>query len=117
DTAVGLEGKELPPGSGTAKQGAPIYAQKCAGCHGANGERRTVTAVLVGGQGTLKDPSPVKSIGSYYPFATPIWDYINRAMPNNSEGSLSAEEVYALTAFLLYKNGIIKEDEVMDAKT
>jgi S-disulfanyl-L-cysteine oxidoreductase SoxD len=116
DTAVGVEGKELPPGSGDARQGAPIYAKKCAGCHGPTGKEGP-SRILVGGKGTLKDLSPVKTIGSYYPFATTVWDQINRVMPDNKEGSLSAEEIYSLTALLLYWNGIIQENDVLDARS
>lgn len=123
DIAIGPEGKELPPGKGTAQEGAGIYAQKCVVCHGQNLEGG-MGPELVGGQGTLGTLEPVKSIGSYWPFATSIWDYINRAMPPNNynvpvppDQQLTADNVYALTAFLLYRNGIIKQDEVMDAQS
>ena len=123
DISIAPAGKELPPGSGTAKEGAKIYAQRCAQCHGPNGEggpaipAATLPGLgmgpaaflpLVGGKGTLTTPNPVITIGSYWPFATTIWDYINRAMPPKKEGSLSADEVYALTAVLLYWNAIIQ---------
>lgn len=117
DISVGPDGKELPPGSGSAMEGAKLYAQQCAACHGATGEDAKGSPRLVGGKGTLNTPMPIKTVGSYWPFATSIWDYINRAMPRNKPGSLTAEQVYALTAFLLYKNGIIQENDVMDAKT
>ncbi len=120
DTAVGVEGKELPPGSGTAQQGAPIYARKCVTCHGVDGTKVIVGRPplrLVGGQGTLQDLNPVRSIGSFWLFATTIWDHINKVMPDAKEGSLTADEVYALTALLLYWNGIIQENDVLDAKT
>jgi S-disulfanyl-L-cysteine oxidoreductase SoxD len=117
---VGVQGQDFPPGSGTAKEGAPIYAQKCASCHGRTGIEGPAhgTAALVG-QGTLKggDVNPNKSIGNYYAFATSLFDYIHRAMPFFKEGSLSANETYALTAFLLHWNGIVKEDDIIDAKT
>lgn len=71
----------------------------------------------MGGQGTLTSIHPVKSIGSFWPFATTVWDFINRAMPAGQEGTLTADEVYALTAFLLYRNGIIQESDVIDAKS
>src|SRR5690349_11223954 len=105
DTAVGPEGKELPPGSGTAQQGAKGYAQRCSGCHGATGTEGPYDR-LVGGRGTLNSEHPVKTLGSYWPFATTVWDYIKRAMPDDKPGSLTADEVYGLTAFLLYRNGI-----------
>lgn len=116
DIAVGPDGENLPPGRGTAKDGAAIFARKCAACHGPNGEGASEKA-LVGGQGTLATLSPRKTIGSYWPFAPIVWDYINRAMPRFQEGSLTPDEVYSLTAFLLFKNGIIGENEVMDAKS
>jgi S-disulfanyl-L-cysteine oxidoreductase SoxD len=117
DIAIAVDGKELPPGSGTAKQGAPIYAKKCVECHGPNLEGTKIGLPLVGGKGTLATAHPVKTIGSYWPFATTLWDYINRAMPRWQEGSLQPDEVYALTAFLLYKNAIIQENDVLDANS
>lgn len=114
DITVNSEGKGLPPGRGTAKEGAAIYAQQCALCHGPTGTGGTAKA-LVGGQGTLKTPNPLRTIGSFWAYATTVWDYINRAMPQFKEGSLSADEVYAVTAFLLYRNGIIQESDVIDA--
>ena len=117
DGAVGPAGKELLPGSGTAKDGAGLYASKCAVCHGAAGEGTPLAPRLVGGTDTLKSPQPVLTIGSYWPFATSIYDYISKAMPRGGEGTLKPDETYALTAFLLYKNDIIKETDVIDANT
>jgi hypothetical protein len=125
DIAIGPSGKELPPGSGTAKQGAPIFAAKCAMCHGRElqgtrtGDPNLVMAApaLVGGKGSLTTSTPVKTVGSYWPFATTLYDFINRAMPRGAERTLKPDEVYATTALILYKNGIIKEDEVIDART
>jgi mono/diheme cytochrome c family protein len=117
DISVGTEGKELPPGSGTAKDGAGIFASKCAACHGPTAEGTSLGPRLMGGKGTLNTPQAVRTIGSYWPFATTIWDYIHRAMPPNQGGSLGANEVYALTAFLLFRNGIIQETDVIDAKS
>lgn len=116
DLAISPDGKELPPGSGSAAEGAKIYAANCTGCHGKTGKEGP-NDVLVGGQGTLNTSKPVKTVGSYWPYATTIWDYINRAMPYNRPGSLTADQVYAVTAYLLSLNGIIKEDTVMNAKT
>ena len=116
DIAVGPSGKELPPGSATAKEGAKVFAQRCAGCHGTDGEGKLAKR-LVGGRETLTTLRPLKTTGSFWPFATSIWDTINRGMPYDKPGSLSADEVYAVTAFLLYKSGIIQETDVMDAKT
>jgi cytochrome c len=133
DISIGPEGKELPPGKGTAREGAELYARSCAICHGANGADSPPGAPnlwpypafigsrpvrpLVGGKGTLASPNPLRTIGSFWPVATPLWDYINRAMPPKGEGKYSPDEVYALTAYLLYLNGIIQKDEVMDAKS
>jgi hypothetical protein len=128
DIAISPTGKELPPGSGSAKEGAPLYAQKCAACHGATGYggrapqliKTDTTAPAPGG----KQPpclSPcirgANVMGIHSPYATTIWDYINRGMPFGKEGTLKPDEVYALTAFLLYKNGVIPEDQVVDAQS
>ena len=116
DISVGPAGKELPPGSGTAVEGTKIFAQKCAQCHGPTGtEAKFLHGVLVGGKGTLGTDHALRTVGSFFPFATIVWDFINRAMPLFREGSLTADEVYSLTAFLLYRNGIIQETDVMDA--
>ena len=120
DISVGPDGKGLPPGQGTAKEGAPIFAAKCAVCHGAAGEGGKIGPRLIGGKADLESLTtiaPARTIGGYWPYATTIWDYINRAMPRNQGGTLSANEVYALTAFILAKSGIIQEGDVMDAKT
>jgi len=117
DIAIGPNGKELPAGSGSAKEGAEIYKRKCAACHGPTGEGGQLGPHLLGGQGTLNTPQPVRTIGSYWPFATTIWDYIHRAMPHGQGGSLSANEVYSLTALMLYWNHIIAETDVIDAKS
>ena len=117
DTAVGPAGKELPPGSGTAKEGAEIFAEKCVACHGPAGEGSQMAPRLVGGKGTLTTPQPVLTVGSYWAFATTIFDFIYKAMPRGQEGSLKPDQAYALTAFLLYKNDIIKETDTIDAKT
>jgi mono/diheme cytochrome c family protein len=120
DIAAGPDGKGLPPGQGNARDGAPIFAAKCAVCHGPAAEGGKIGPRLVGGKAdleTLTTLRPVRSVGGYWPYATTVWDYINRAMPRNQAGTLSANEVYALTAFILAKSNIIQEDDVMDAKT
>jgi cytochrome c len=117
DIAIGTDGKELPPGSGNAKIGGPLFAQKCAACHGESQEGSAQAPALVGGKGTLTSLHPKMTAGSYWPFATTIFDYIRRAMPRFQEGSLKVDEVYSLTAFILYRNDIIKEDAVIDAAT
>jgi hypothetical protein len=108
------DGTGLPVGKGGVSDGEIIYGSKCASCHGANGEgNRPVGQALVGGIGTLASPNPVKTIGSYWPYATSVWDYIHRAMPYDQPGTLSPDETYAVTAFLLYRNGIIQRDEIL----
>jgi cytochrome c len=117
DIAIGTDGKELPPGSGNAKTGARLFAEKCAACHGESQEGSAQAPALVGGKGTLTSLHPKMTAGSYWPFATTIFDYIRRAMPRFQEGSLKVDEVYSLTAFILYRNDIIKEEDVIDATT
>jgi hypothetical protein len=120
DFMIGPEGKELPPGSGTAKDGADIFAKRCAACHGANGQGGVASRLVMGTpgnpyRGPFKDTE--RSATSYYPYATIAWDYINRAMPPTRPGSLTPDEVYGLVAFLLYRNGIIQETDALDAKS
>jgi S-disulfanyl-L-cysteine oxidoreductase SoxD len=118
DISVGPTGEELPPGRGTAKEGAQLYVQKgCAVCHGKTGTEGA--APNLKGKADPKTDTwergrilPIRS-----PFATTVWDYINRAMPLNKEGTLTADEVYALTAFLLYINDVVPEDQVLDAQS
>jgi S-disulfanyl-L-cysteine oxidoreductase SoxD len=113
---VSPTGEGLPPGRGTVQRGAEVYAAKCAACHGPTGKEGPKDR-LVGGQGTLNTPKPIKTIGSYWPYATTVFDYINRAMPFTAPQSLAPDEVYSVTAWLLFQNGIIPEDAVMDAHT
>jgi mono/diheme cytochrome c family protein len=117
DIAFGTDGKELPAGSGTAKVGAKIFRAKCELCHGANLEGSQMAPALVGGKGTLTSLHPKLTVGSYWPFSTTIFDYIRRAMPRYQEGTLLPDEVYSLVAFVLYRNEIIKEDDLIDART
>ena len=98
-------------------EGKEVYTRRCADCHGSEGQGGDEGEVLVGGEGTLDSLKPVKTVGSYWPYATTLWDYINRAMPFDSPGSLTHKQVYALVAYLLYLNGIIEEEEVLDAQT
>lgn len=116
DMAIGPDGKELPPGQGTALEGASIYLEKCAACHGETGTEGPHD-VLVGGRGSLTTDKPLKTIGSYWPYATTIYDYVHRAMPFYEPGSLEPNEVYSLTGYLLYLNGIIGERDVVNAQT
>jgi len=113
DIAISPDGKELPPGSGTAKEGATIFAQKCAACHGPNGNGGGLTRGIV----PLGNAKPVKIGFSLVPYATTVWDFISRAMPQSKPGSLTVNEVYAATAYVLYRNDIIKETDVLDADT
>jgi cytochrome c len=116
DIDVRADGAGLPAGSGSVAQGKIIYQAKCAACHGANGEGGTA-ARLVGGRGTLASKAPVLTVGSFWPYATTLYDYINRAMPFDRPQSLTADEVYAVTAYTLYMNGIVGADTVLDART
>jgi len=116
DSSVAPSGVGLPPGSGTAAQGREIYANRCSKCHGAKGEGGD-SVPLAGGQGTLKTPKPLRTVGSYWPYATTIWDYINRAMPFKNPGTLTHDQVYAVTAYVLFLNGLVGENHVIDASS
>ena len=108
------DGSGLPDGKGTVAQGEEIYVQQCAPCHGTFGEGESRYPKLAGGEGTLTSDRPEPTVGSYWPFAPTLWDYINRAMPFQAPRSLSAEEVYALTAYVLNLNNIVPNDFVAD---
>jgi S-disulfanyl-L-cysteine oxidoreductase SoxD len=114
DLTIPPDGKGLPPGRGTAVLGKPIYVERCATCHGPTGEDEKYFR-LVGGGGTLATDKPVRTIGSYWPYATTLWSYIRRAQPFDEPGSLTPDQVYAVTAYLLHLNGIIGENDVVDA--
>lgn len=116
DIAIGPRGEELPSGRGTVADGATLYAERCAMCHGASG-REGPDPILVGGHGTLTSAEPLLTIGSYWAYATTLYDYISRAMPFFAPGSLAPNEIYALCAYLLNANGIIADDAVMDRET
>jgi S-disulfanyl-L-cysteine oxidoreductase SoxD len=116
DISVGPDGVGLPPGKGTAAMGATVYEQKCQACHGAKGAGQPNDR-LVGGQGTLAGKTPVRTIGSYWPYATTIFDYVRRSMPYTQPQSLTNDEVYAVTAYLLNLNGIIGDSDEMNAQT
>jgi S-disulfanyl-L-cysteine oxidoreductase SoxD len=111
DISIGPAGKEYPPGHGTAKEGAPVFAAKCAICHGSTGE-----------EGGVLGPRIVGKVGTRggiqaWPYPTTIFDFIQRAMPRFNEGTLKSDQIYALTAFLLNRAGIIKEDDEMNPNT
>ena len=115
DISIGPDGAGLPPGSGTPAQGAVVYAEKCAACHGDKGEGK-INARLVGGQITGDGPA-VKTVGSYWPYATTLFDFTRRAMPWTAPKSLTDNEVYAVTAYILRLNNIIGDNDVIDART
>ena len=118
DITISDEGKGLPAGSGTAVEGAKIYAQKCAACHGQNATGGQAPALWDNKNSTAASGHPHHYFPTEVPFAPVLWDYIHRAMPMlTGPGTLKPDEVYSLTAFLLYKNDVIKETEVLDAQT
>ena len=128
DLTIPPDGRGLPPGQGTAVLGKPVYADRCASCHGENGDDPKYRA-LVGGRGPLTSAElgenldwllggkPILTIGKFWPYATTLWSYINRAQPFDEPGSLTPDQVYAVTAYLLFLNGIIGEADVLDART
>ena len=113
----GEDGAGLPEGKGTVERGADVYAEQCAACHGTFGEGEGRFPKLVGGVGTLRDERPEPTVGSYWPFAPTLWDYINRAMPMPSPHTLSADDVYALTAYILHLNDLVPDAFVADRKS
>jgi mono/diheme cytochrome c family protein len=117
DISIGPDGAGLPSGSGTARQGQAIYVAKCQACHGEKGVGGP-NDILVGGIGSLAPGKvPVKTVGSYWPYATTLFDYIRRAMPFPQSKSMSSDDIYAVSAYILELNGIIGIDEVLDAKS
>lgn len=116
DASIPPDGTGLPAGSGTPAKGAEIYTARCAACHGPAG-RGTLNDRLAGGQGTLTTGTPLRTVGSYWPYATTLFDYVRRAMPYPAPHSLADSDVYALTAYLLNLNGIVGPDAVIDAET
>jgi S-disulfanyl-L-cysteine oxidoreductase SoxD len=116
DISIPPSGEGLPSGRGTASQGLVVYGDKCLACHGEDAAGKPVDA-LVGGIGTLKSKNPQRTVGSFWPYATTLFDYIRRAMPYAKSKALSNDELYAVSAFILSRNGIIAEDFVLDAKT
>jgi S-disulfanyl-L-cysteine oxidoreductase SoxD len=117
DISIGPDGAGLPPGRGTARQGEAIYAAKCQACHGEKGAGGP-NDVLVGGIGSLAAGKvPVKTVGSYWPYATTLFDYIRRAMPFPQSKSLTSDELYAVSAYVLSLNGIVGVDDELDAKS
>jgi S-disulfanyl-L-cysteine oxidoreductase SoxD len=118
DIDISPTGEGLPAGRGTSKEGAPLFAQRCIACHGNKAVGGLAPRLLKADKGPNVDPWELgKVLPIRSPYATTVWDFINRAMPLGQEGSLSANEVYSLTAYLLNINGVIPEDAVMDAKS
>src|SRR5262245_58529273 len=115
DLHVLPDGTGLPPGSGTPAQGARIYAEKCAACHGENG-KGGINAALVGGE-PIRNMSSVKRIANFWPYPTTIFDFTRRAMPWNAPRTLTNDEVYALTAYILAINKLIGDNDIMNAET
>ena len=116
DIEVTPDGKGLAPGSSTAAAGKSVYTRRCETCHGPSGKEGPQD-VLVGGQGSLATSTPQKTVGSYWPYATTLWDYIRRAMPFEHPGTLTTDEVYGATAYVLFMNGIVNEQDVIDQTT
>ena len=116
DIDVAPDGEGLPAGRGTVEEGERVYAEHCAGCHGATGVEGP-NPKLVGGQGTLASAHPVKTVGSYWPYATTLFDYIYRAMPFVAPQSLTPDQVYAVTAWILFQNGLLDKAVLLDRET
>jgi S-disulfanyl-L-cysteine oxidoreductase SoxD len=117
DISIGPDGAGLPPGSGTPPQGEQVYLAKCQACHGEKGAGKP-NDQLAGGQGSLEPgQAPVKTVGSFWPYATTLFDHVRRAMPLNESKSLRDEEVYAVVAYILLLNGVIGANDTIDAKT
>jgi cytochrome c len=119
--AVPADGTGLPPGSGTAALGAKVFADSCAACHGDKGQGNPAKGIggdrLLGGRGTLASDTPIKTVESYWPYATTLFDYVKRAMPLNAPGSLSDNDVYSVVAYILSEAKIIKATDTMTAAT
>ena len=116
DFVVMPNGDGLPQGSGNAVSGKELFNVQCIACHG-NEAKDGINGDLAGGHGTINGPSPKKTVGSYWPYATILFDYIRRAMPYQSPGTLTNDEIYALTAYILYLNDIVTEKEIMSSET
>lgn len=116
DISIPPSGAGLPAGTGSVKQGESVYVAKCQSCHGVKGVGKPADR-LVGGIGSLASGKAVLTVGSYWPHATTLFDYVRRAMPTTNPQSLTDSEVYAVTAYVLHLNGIVAENVVMDART
>jgi cytochrome c len=116
DISIAPDGKGLPPGGGTPAEGKEVYETRCKRCHGDEAKGGDEGA-LAGGLGSLKSPKPLKTVGSYWPYATTLFDYVRRAMPFKNPGTLTNDQVYAVSAYILRLNGIVKEGDRLDAST
>jgi cytochrome c len=116
DIDVSPDGTGLLPGSGTAAKGKDVYTRRCETCHGPTGKEGPQD-VFSGGKGSLATAKPQKTVGSYWPYATTLWDYINRAMPFDHPSTLTPDEVYSATAYILFLNGIVGEQDTLDQTT
>jgi cytochrome c len=117
DVSIGPDGAGLPPGSGTPQQGEQVYVAKCLGCHGEKGVGKPNDRLVGGAELLAPGQAPVKTVGNFWPYATTVFDYVRRAMPLNDPKSLRDDEVYAVVAYLLWLNGVIKESDTIDART
>ncbi|ACL62743.1 c-type cytochrome [Methylobacterium nodulans] len=113
DIDIDRDGRKLPPGRGSVAHGREVFDTQCASCHGERGEGG-IGDRLVGGQGSLASGKPVKTVGSFWPYAPTLFDYIRRAMPLNAPQSLSDDDVYAVSAYILKLNGLVPDDAVLD---
>lgn len=116
DISIARDGAGLPPGSGSVSAGAAVYADKCQSCHGAGGTGGPMDR-LTGGVGSLPTERPIKTVSSFWPYATTLFDYVRRAMPLQAPQSLSDDEVYAVVGYMLSVDGIVPPDAVLDART
>ena len=117
DITVFPDGSGLPNGRATAREGRLVYGEHCAACHGEMGRGNDNFPALAGGVGSLSGGTPLLTVGSYWPYATTLWDYIRRAMPFDHPGTLTPDEIYGATAYLLFLNGIVAERDLIDQTT
>ena len=115
DLIAAPDGSGMPPGAGTAREGRDVYNQRCLSCHNLNGEGVSASTIIVGGD--MSDETPLRTVGSYWPHASTLFDFIRRAMPADAPKSLTDEEVYQVTAYVLFLNGIIGEDQSINSET
>lgn len=117
DISIGPDGAGLPPGRGSVDQGAAVYDLQCASCHGPGGANgQPGVPRLTGGIGSLASETPIKTVNSYWPYATGVFDYVRRSMPPTNPRSMSAEDLYAVTAYILSVDGVVPPDAVLDAE-